>query len=164
MTTTTINQQAQTLQAQFENFQQDLLTSVAGCTDEDWGKVTAAEQWPVGVLTRHIGAAHYPIIELAELIVTGQPLPEITWDMINQGNAQHATEHANCTRSEVLHFLKEQGEKVSNYLAGLTDDELNRRAYVGLFEAELRAYDLIEQVVVVIAQGHLESARHPIIS
>ncbi|MDD5761691.1 MAG: hypothetical protein PHP88_04190 [bacterium] len=42
------------LAERFKAFNNKLIAFVRSCTDEDWRKVCSGEQWPVGVVARHI--------------------------------------------------------------------------------------------------------------
>jgi hypothetical protein len=64
--------------------------------------VCPGENWPVGVVARHVAAGHYRVLGLAKMIVEGRQMPDISRDGIDQANAQHAEKHAGCTKDEVL--------------------------------------------------------------
>lgn len=154
-----IAQQGQLLAHRFEAFHQDLLTFAEGCSDSDWQKITPAEKWPVGVTARHIGVGHYPLVAWVQMIVDGQPLPAVTMDDVNQANDQHALEHANCTKAEVVEILRTNSTEVLDYLATLNDDDLERQGYVNLFDADYSANELFTLLLIDIARTHFESMK-----
>ena len=156
---TTGSQRAQKLLTGFENLHEELLLFVETCVDEDWQKVTSAEKWPVSIVARHIGGAHYGVIEWVKLMMAAQPLPPVTMDMVDEMNAKQAKEHANCTQAEVLQLLQKEGEKVVSVISGLSDEELDRSAYLKMLNIEITVEALIKNVIIRISQGHFESMK-----
>ncbi|MCP3931192.1 MAG: hypothetical protein GY705_19075, partial [Bacteroidetes bacterium] len=104
-----------------------------------------------------IGAGHFAIFEMAKLIIAGQPLPELTMEKIIQMGNDHAREHAECKKDEVLSILDENGKAFVTYVAGLSDQDLDRRAYLALFEGEVSAEQLMTAVVLESGGEHLTS-------
>jgi len=43
------------------SFNEEVISFVESCTETDWQKI-GAEEWPVGVTARHIGANHYSAV------------------------------------------------------------------------------------------------------
>ena len=153
----TSSERVQKLLTRFEDFNGELRSFVETCSDEDWQKVTSAEQWPVGVVARHIGGGHYSVIGWVKLIMANQPLPPITMKMIHKMNAQHAKEHANCTQAEVLQLLQTEGEKITNVISGLNDDALDKKTYFDAFKVEMSVEQVIKNVIIRVSKGHFES-------
>ena len=89
-------------------------------------KVTSGEQWPVCVVARHVAAGHYGAFDFAKMIAAGETLPELSMDAIDQMNAKHAEEHVNCTKSEVVGLLKQNGSSITSFVAELDDEKLDR--------------------------------------
>ncbi len=155
--TTATKTSVQQLANRFDIFNQELLDFVRGCSDADWGKITPAEGWPVGVTARHIGVGHYPLIEWVQLIVDEQPLPGVTMDVVNQINDQHAQEHADCTKAEVIDILGSNATKALDYWTTLSDEDLKRQSYFKLFDTDINAGDLFTSLLIDIANAHFES-------
>ena len=147
------------LATRFENFNQQLLAFVQGCSDEDWQKITPAEQWPVGVTARHIGVGHYPLVGWVEMVVEGQPLPDITMDEVNQINDQHAIDHTDCSKEEVVEILENNSTMALEYLDTLSDADLEREGYLGLFDETLSAGKLFTVLLIDIADAHFQSMK-----
>src|SRR5687767_4700803 len=105
-----------------------VIDAVENSSEADWQSVTTSEGWSVGVTARHIAISHMPIMGLVELVATGGEVPPITMDMFHAGNAQHAQEHASCTREEVLEILRRDGQAAADKLRGLSDEQLERKA------------------------------------
>ena len=154
-----MNEKAKNLAERLAAFNAGAIAFVEGVRQDDWTKPTEAENWPAGVTARHIGAGHYGILPLARMIVAGEPLPDITMDAIVEMGNEHARNHAGCTREEVISVLREQGEAVIGWVADRTDEELYRKAHFPLFGKEVSAFELIEAVVLVSGQEHLDSLK-----
>ena len=157
--TTVTKTNVQQLAVRFEAFNQELLDFVRECTDTDWSRITPAEGWPVGVTARHIGVGHYPLIEWVQMIVDEQPLPGVTMDDVNRINDQHAQEHADCTKAEVIEILDSNAAKALDYWTTLSDEDLERQGYLKLFDTEISAADLFTALLIDIANAHFESMK-----
>ena len=110
-----MSQRAKQLSERLRAFTDEVIAFAAGCSEKNWKKVCAAEQWPVGVTARHIGAGHFEAVNLARMIVNGQKLPEITMDQLVGMANEHARQHAECTREEVLGVLRRNGAALVDY-------------------------------------------------
>ena len=153
----TSSERVQKLLTRFEDFNGELMSFVETCSDEDWQKITSAEQWSVGIVARHIAAAHYSVIGWVKLIMADQPLPPITMKAIHQMNAEHAKEHADCTQAEVLQLLQKQGKKITNVISGLNDDTLDKKTYFDVFKVEMSIEQVIKNVIIRTPKGHFKS-------
>jgi uncharacterized damage-inducible protein DinB len=137
-----------------------VIEAVEKCSDEEWRRVTSSEEWSVAVTAHHIAVSHGPVMGLVELVATGGEVPPITMEMIHAGNAQHAQEHANCTREEVLELLKRDGKAAADKLRGLSDEQLNRTASMAFAGgAEMSAAQLAEMILIGHPVQHLESIK-----
>ena len=90
-------------------FNDNVVRFVENCSEQDWQKRCASEDWTVGVVARHIGAGHYSVVELVRMIIDGEKLPDLTMEDIIRMSNEHAREHAECTREEVQNILLENG-------------------------------------------------------
>src|ERR1700675_1926075 len=75
-------------------------------SDADWRKVTEAEKWTVGVTAHHLAGGLEAVSGIITGIVAGKAPDNFTMGMLDQKNAQHAKEHANCTKAETAALLK----------------------------------------------------------
>ena len=154
-----MNPNATKLADRIRAFNDQVIAFVEQCTSEQWQKICAWEEWPVGVTARHIGAGHFEAIGLAEMIINGQKLPELTMDDLKQMGNQHAREHATCSREEVLTILHENGTSAADFVAGLTDAELDRNAYLALTGGDVTAGQLLDYVILDSGGEHLASMK-----
>ena len=150
-----MSQRAKALSDKFTGFNNELIAFVETCSDENWVTVCPGENWPVGVVARHIAAGHYNAIGLAKMMVGGKPLPELTGETIDRGNAQHAQKHADCTKDEVLGLLRENGPAVANYIRGLDDADLDRTATLAAVGGTIGVQQFIEDIIIHSGTEHL---------
>src|SRR5438132_10992812 len=87
---------------QFEQAHAAVIAMVEACADAQWRTKATAEGWPVCVVAHHIGGAHAPVSGMAVAIANSQPVPPLTMEMIDHGNAKHAEEFASCTKADAL--------------------------------------------------------------
>jgi hypothetical protein len=116
----------ETLARQFETKAPEAAAVFERLSDTDWGKVTAAEKWTVGVTAHHIAVAHQVIGNLIQTLADGKPGPNITMDALHAMNAQHAREHAGCTKAETLALHRQNATAAAAMLRGLSDEQLER--------------------------------------
>ena len=154
-----MNQNTQELADRIRAFNDEVIAFVEQCTGEQWQKVCAWEEWSVGVTARHIGAGHFEAIGLAEMIITGQKLPELTMEDFRQMGNQHAREHANCTREEVLAILRKNGAAAADFVVGKTDAELDRQAFLSVTGGDVSARQLLEYVILDSGGEHLANMK-----
>jgi hypothetical protein len=147
------------LAGRFLAFNKEMIAFIENCSDEDWRKVCPGEQWTIGVVARHVAGGHYGALGLAKMIVGGEELPDITMEAIDQGNAQHAQKHADCTKEEVLGLLRKYGTSIAEYIAGLDDAELDRTAHMAVAGGTVSALQFIENIILQSGQEHLTSMR-----
>ena len=140
-------------------FSQDVITFVEGCSENNWKKACEQEEWPVGVTARHIGAGHFDAVGLVRMIVKGEKLPEFTMDQLVEMANEHARQHAGCTREEVLGLLRRNGAALVDYVAGLSDAELDRTGHLALAGGKLSAQQLIEAVILKSGGEHFASMK-----
>lgn len=154
-----MSKKANKLAEKFTTFNNEMLAFVDNCSDEDWQKMCSGEGWTVGVVAHHVAAGHFGAIDLARMIVAGEAMPEITMEAIDQMNAQHAKEHANCTREEVLALLRKNGSAFAGYLEGLSEADLVRTGYLAAIGGDVSAQQLIEMVILQSGGEHLDSMK-----
>jgi hypothetical protein len=74
-------------------------------------------------------------------------------------NAEHAKEHTNCTREEVLGLLRKNGSAFAGYLEGLSEADLGRTGYLAAIGGDVSAQQLIEMVILQSGGEHLDSMK-----
>ena len=154
-----MSQRTKELVARFTGFNNEFIAFVDNCSDEDWRKVCSGEGWTVGVVAHHVAAGHFGAIDFVRMIVAGEAIPEITMETIDQMNAQHAKEHANCTTEEVLALLRKNGSAFAGYLEGLSEADLARTGYLALIGGDVSAQQFIEMVILQSGGEHFDSMK-----
>ncbi len=140
-------------------FAEEVITFVENMTDSEWTKVCESEEWPVGVTARHIGAGHFGISKMAQMIVDGKDLPPLSMEQINEMSNEDARKHADCTKSEALELLKKNSADLAALVSGLADDELDRKGSMPAFGGEVTTEKLFEFIIFQSAVQHFESMR-----
>jgi hypothetical protein len=154
-----------TLAAEFGRLNGELIAAVELCSGKQWQARCEGEDWSVGVTAHHV--AEYNAIEagLAQTVSLGKPLPLLTWDVIHQMNAQHAQQHANCTKEETIELLRRNGELAVRTIQEIDDDRLHLTASAPWLEGEpISAQQLIEDILIVHVKEHLTSINATIAS
>jgi hypothetical protein len=150
---------AKQLAERLRAFNGDIIAFVESCSDGNWKKACEKEEWPVGVTARHIAAGHFEAVDLARMIVKGEKLPEFTMDQLVAMANTHARQHAACTRDEVLGLLRRNGAALVDYVAGLSDAELDRSGHLALAGGKMSAQQFIEAVILNSGGEHFASMK-----
>ncbi len=149
---------AEGLAKQFEAKAAEFTTTVESLTDAEWKKASA-EQWPVGVAAHHVAGAHEPIAGIVKAVATGGPLPGLSMADIDRGNAQHAKEHANCTKAETLALHKKGAAAAAAVVRGLSDAELDRSSVILKDMPAMSAQQAVENILINHVKSHLDNIR-----
>jgi hypothetical protein len=72
---------------------------------------------------------------------------------------EHARQHALCTREEVLGVLRRNGAALVDYVAGLSDAELERTGHLALAGGKLSAQQFIEAVILKSGGEHFSNMK-----
>jgi hypothetical protein len=154
-----MNQRAKDLAQRLKAFNDQVIAFVKNCGDEDWHKVCTWEEWTVGVTARHIGSGHYRVIGLAKMIITGETLPDLTVEQVNESGNKHARKHADCNREEVLDVLQEIGTSLVDFVTGLDDTELDSKGHLSLVGGEITTQQFLEDVILQSGGEHLANMK-----
>lgn len=154
-----MSKRAVDLAERFNAFNEGLIGFVENCSDENWRKGCPGERWSVGVVARHIAASHYGALGLAKMMVAGEKLPELTEGVIDQLNSRHAEKHRLCTRDEVLKILRENGRSVADYVAGLSDADLDRTGHIAAAGGDMTTEDLVVNILIRNGGEHFANVK-----
>ena len=155
-----MSERARNLAHQFEQANHELIATVERLSDAQWRTKTVGDGRSVGVVAHHVAGSHQGLAGLVQKIASGEPVPAITMDMIHQGNAAHAAQHANCTKAETLALLRQNGAAAVATVRGLGDPELDRSATLPM--GTMSAAQLIEGVLIGHVHDHHGSIRQAI--
>jgi hypothetical protein len=155
-----MSERAAGLAAAFERANGELIQALKACSEDQLKLVCESEGWPVTVAAHHVASSTGPLTRLITLMANGQPLPAISMDMINAGNAQHAEEFANVGRQETLDLLRQESDAAANLIRGFTDEQLDRTAPMAFAGgAPWSTADLIERILIAHPTQHAQSIR-----
>jgi hypothetical protein len=99
----------------------------------------------------------YPAeLDLVKTLASGQAIDGVTGEIVDQINAQHAQEHADCSRGATLEILKRNSALVADGIRALSDEELDRAAPISLHsQAPLTTQYFIEEHPIGHSYHHL---------
>jgi hypothetical protein len=131
-----------------------------GLDEAQWQTPVAGDGRPIGVVVHHV-ASVYPIeVDLAQTLAAGDPIEGVTWPVIHDMNAKHASDHAAVSKSEALELLRHNSAEAASRVRGMTDDELDSAATVSLNGgAPLTAQFFIEDHALRHSFHHLSRIR-----
>jgi uncharacterized protein (TIGR03083 family) len=148
------------LATQLEGKAQDAVATLEKLGDADWKKVTAAEKWTVGATAHHLAGGLEAVSGLVTGIVSGAPSRgDFTRAMLDQMNAQHAKEHADCARAETLALFRKGAATASAVVRGLTDEQLTKSGTVFTDTPPMTAEQLIMLGLLSHIDEHMGSIR-----
>ena len=148
------------LAAQIEGKTQEAVATLEKLSDTDWKKVTAAEQWTVGVTAHHLAGGLEAVAGIVSGLVAGAPpRGSFTRPMLDQMNAQHARDHADCTRAETITLFRKGAATASTVVRGLSDDQLAKNGTVFTDAPPMTAEQLIMLGLVSHIDEHMGSIR-----
>ena len=156
-----MGERAQALANRFDETNREIISTVEKCSDAQWRTKCAGENWSVGVVAHHVAGGHAGIARIVETLAAGQPLPPMTMEMLDQVNAQHAQEQANCTKQETLELLRKNGASAVATVRGLSDEQLQKSGTL-MAGRSMSVEQVIEGVLVGHVKGHLDSIRSAI--
>jgi hypothetical protein len=146
---------SEALATQVEAKAREASATLEKLTDADWKKVTEAEKWTVGVTAHHLAGGLEAVSGIITGIVAGKSPDNFTMGMLDQMNAQHAKEHANCTKAETAALLK----KGAAMVRGLSDEQLAKSGIVFTGVPPMTAEQLIQRGLIMHIDEHLGSIR-----
>ena len=147
------------LAKQLEAKAKDAVATLEKLSDADWKKVTEAEKWTVGVTAHHIAGAYEAVAGIITGIVAGHAPGNFTMGMLDQMNAQHAKEHANCTKAETAALLKKGAATAAAVVRGLSDDQLAKSGIVFTDAPPMTAEQLVQLGLLNHVEEHFGSIR-----
>jgi hypothetical protein len=148
----TMGAKGEALASRFEAKADEARAVFEKLSDADWKKVTEAEKWPVGVTAHHVADAFERVAAIATALASGQSQRNFTRKMLDEMNAQHAREHAGCTKAETLALHRKSTAAAVAVLHGLTDDQL---AKTGVVFADVPPMT-VEQLLMLGLINHID--------
>ena len=137
------------------------LEQIAGAlTDREWQTRIPGDGRTIGVVVHHV-ATMYPLeIQLAQVLAAGNPITDVTWDVIHEVNAKHAGANGAVTKEAALDLLRRNSAAAAAAIRALSDEELDRAATVSLnADAPLTCQFFLEDHPVRHSYHHLARIR-----
>jgi hypothetical protein len=144
---------------QFEAKIAEAMATLEKLSGADWTKVTEAEKWPVGVTAHHLAGVLEPISHMIKAVVAGQVPGTLTDAMIDEMNAQHAKDHAHCTKAETIALLQRGAAVAAAVVRGLSDDQLAKSGRILADAPPMTAEQLIAGGLIGQIDEHCGSIR-----
>ena len=149
---------AEALASRIEQGAAQLAAYAEKLSDDDWKRPVAQERdgRPVNVIVHHV-ASVYPIeVQLAQAVGSGKNMSEVTWDVVKNMNAGHATENASVSKQDALDLLRKNSSEAAAAVRQMTDEQLDTAAPFGLsFDAPVTAQFVLEDHAVRHSWHHL---------
>ncbi|MFN7943862.1 MAG: DinB family protein [Blastocatellia bacterium] len=137
-----------------------LIAFASALTDAEWQTPVPGDGRRVGIIVHHV-ATVYPLeIQLARLLAEGRPVEGVTWDLVHEMNAGHASENDAVTKAAALELLRRNSAAAAAAIRELSDEELDRAAPVSLnSDAPLTCQFMLEDHAVRHSYHHLARLR-----
>src|SRR5262245_477846 len=144
---------------QFEAKVEEATALLEKLSDADWRKTTAPEKWTVAATAHHVASSYEPIAQIIKTIAAGQALPPFTRQMLDEMNAQHAKEFADCTKPETIALHKKGAAAAAAAVRGLSDAELAKTGTVFTGAPPVSAEDMVNGALLGHIDEHVGSIR-----
>jgi hypothetical protein len=152
---------AEALANRIEQGAAELAAFAEGLSETEWQlPVSASDKRPVGVIVHHV-ASMYPIeMNVVQVVASGQPVTDVTWEAVADINAKHALDQTKVTKQAAVELLRQNSSEAAAAVRNLSDKELDRAAPFSLsFGAPMTAQFVIEDHPLRHAWHHLARIR-----
>lgn len=114
---------ADALALEYDSIMSEVIAFAKTCSDEDWGTPCPNEQRTVGVIFDHIATGNPEVVGWIREFLDDRPV-QVTPEMITARNAEHARRVASRPRGETIDELVSGSRATSEYIRGLSDEQL----------------------------------------
>ena len=129
-------------------------------TDVEWQIRVPKDGRKIGVIVHHVASVYLLEIQLAQTIAEGKPVEGVTWNRVNQMNAEHAKKYDSVTKEDAIDLLRHNSAAAAAAIRSLDDDDLDQAAAVSLnFNAPLTCQFILEDHAVRHSYHHLAIIR-----
>jgi hypothetical protein len=155
-----ISRRANALAERLEQGAAALEAVAAALTETEWQTRLPHDGRTIGVVVHHV-ATMYPLeIQLAQALAAGKPITHVTWNVVNELNAKHASANSAVTTEAAIELLRRNSAAAAAEIRALSDEELDRAATVSLnAEAPLTCQFFLEDHAVRHSYHHLARIR-----
>jgi len=155
---------SEALAKKFEVKVHEVIATVEKLSNADWKKVTETEKWSVGVTAHHVAGALEAVAGLVKALASGQSRGELTRAMLDEANAAHAKEHANCSKAETIALLEKGAVAAAAAVRGLNDDQLATSGTVFADVPPMTVEQLVIAGLISHTDEHFGSIRKTVIN
>lgn len=148
--------EASELADQYDAVMAEVVALAGTCTDEDWRAVCPSEQRTVGVLFDHVAAGNPQVVLWIKTFLADKPV-EITREVLDARNAEHAHRVGDRPRQATIDDLKQGAARTSSVLRALTEKELRASQDFGWAGRQEVAW--VASAAARHPRGHLKSIR-----
>jgi DinB superfamily len=154
------SRRANALAERLEQGARALEAAANALAENEWQTRIPGDGRTIGVVIHHV-ATMYPLeIQLAQALAAGKPITGVTWDVVNELNATHATTNRAVTKAAAIELLRRNSTAAASALRALSDEELDRAATVSLnADAPLTCQFCLEDHAVRHSYHHLARIR-----
>ena len=154
-----MSKRAQDLARRLQQGADELIAFVEPLSDAEW-QTPCPDGRPVGVVVHHVASAYPVDADLALKLASGQVISGVTSETINEGNAQHAREHADPDKAKTLELLRLNSALAAEAIGALSDEQLDRVNPISLYRyTPLSTQYFIEDHPVGHSYRHLASVQ-----
>jgi hypothetical protein len=156
----TASRRAQALADRLEQGARGLAAFASTITDAEWQTRVPKDGRKIGVMVHHV-ASMYPVeMQLAMELAAGKPVAGVTWEMVADINAKHATDFDAVTKEAALDLLQRNSAAAAAGIRALSDEQLDQAAPVSLnSDAPLTCQFFLEDHPVRHSYHHLARMR-----
>jgi hypothetical protein len=156
---------SEALAARVEQGAQALAAFAERLSDTEWQTVCTDDGRTVGVLVHHVASALIPETDIIKQLASGKALTGVTWAMVDQGNAAHASAHASNSQHEAAELLRRTSAIAADVIRALSDEQLDLAAPNSLHaDAPVTTQFWIENHPLAHAYRHLATIQAAISS
>ena len=137
---------------------EELAAFAEGLSEAEWNTPISIgnDRRSVGVIVHHV-ASMYPLeIDAARAIAGGNAITDVSWDVVANINANHASENGGITKAVAVEALRRSSREAAAVVRTFTDAELDQAAPFSLsYGAPVTAQFVIEDHALRHAWHHL---------
>lgn len=146
-----MSEKAAALAEQFEQSNNDLITTVEQCSDAQWAAKCPDTGWSVAVQAHHIAGGEAILAKMIGSVANGETPQPINPAMIDRNNAKHAERYANVSKEETLTMLRANSALAAQTIRGMSDAQLARSG-----ELIAGRSASVEQLIRYVSIGEVE--------
>ena len=129
-------------------------------TDAEWQIRVPKDGRKIGVIVHHVASMYSLEIQLAQTVAEGKPVAGVTWNTVDEINAEHARKHGAVTKEEALDLLRRNSAAAAAAIRALDDEDLDQAAAVSLnSDAPLTCQFVLEDHAVRHSFHHVAGIR-----